>query len=90
MKKIGLIFLISLFNLGQATAQCAMCRASVESTMSNGRNYVATGLNTGIFYLFVIPYLLIVVVGYLWYKSSLKARTERLAIQRRVQAAMSN
>lgn len=70
-------------------AQCAMCRATVESTMSNGRNLAATGLNTGIIYLFVIPYLIIVIVGYLWYRNSQKDMQQRLALRRRVQQAMS-
>ena len=90
MKKTLLTSFVTLATLAQSFGQCAMCRASVESTMSNGRNYVATGLNTGIFYLFVIPYLLIVVVGYKWYKASTKERDKRLAIQRRVQTALAN
>ena len=48
-------FLILLF-LGQVvSAQCAMCRAVVES----GNAEEAEGLNTGIMYLMVFPYLLV-------------------------------
>jgi hypothetical protein len=61
-------------------SQCAMCRSAVESTMSNGRNNAAVGLNTGIIYLLIAPYLLVAVVGYLWYKTSLKNKEARLAL----------
>jgi hypothetical protein len=39
-------------------AQCAMCKASVESSQGQ-KNSVAGGLNTGILYLMAVPYLLI-------------------------------
>jgi hypothetical protein len=51
-------------------AQCAMCRASVESTVSEGNIGLAAKLNTGILYLFVTPYLVVAIVAYLWYKKS--------------------
>jgi hypothetical protein len=41
---------------GRATAQCAMCRAVLES---NGDNAVAEGINNGIVYLMAIPYILV-------------------------------
>lgn len=41
-----------------AEAQCAMCKASVESSQGQ-KNSVAGGLNTGILYLMAVPYLLI-------------------------------
>lgn len=41
-----------------AEAQCAMCKASVESSMGQ-KNSVAGGINKGILYLMGIPYLLI-------------------------------
>ncbi|WP_162055731.1 hypothetical protein [Pontibacter pamirensis] len=62
-----------------AYSQCAMCRASVESNVGTGKGHnhepeseVGSGLNTGILYLMVIPYLLIGTVGFLWYKNSRK------------------
>ena len=39
-------------------AQCAMCKASVESSQGQ-KNSVAGGINHGILYLMAIPYLLI-------------------------------
>ena len=90
MKKIlatsGLLILF-LMNAGSAMAQCAMCRGSVESSMGNGRNNVGVGLNTGIMFLFVMPYLLVAIIGYLWYRNSKKAQQERHFVATRVKQA---
>ena len=55
-----------------ALSQCAMCRASVENNVSNGDTGLAASLNFGILYLFVAPYLLVALIGFLWYKQSKK------------------
>ena len=39
-----------------ATAQCAMCRAVLESNADGG---MAEGINNGIVYLMAIPYILV-------------------------------
>ena len=70
-------------------AQCAMCRGTVESTVSNGRSVVASQLNIGILYLFVIPYLLIASIGYLWYRNSKREHGKRIEVAGRVKRAMS-
>ncbi len=51
-------------------AQCAMCRASVENNISEGSAGLSAGLNTGILYLFVTPYLMVALIGFLWYWKS--------------------
>ena len=51
-------------------SQCAMCRATVENNVANGEIGIGAGLNTGILYLFVLPYLGVAVLGYLWSKKS--------------------
>ncbi len=75
---------------GQLWAQCAMCRGSVESTMGNGRNNVGVGLNTGIMYLFVMPYIIVAVIAYLWYRESRKARDQQRMVASRVNQALGN
>ena len=55
-------------------AQCAMCRAVLESEESGA---TAKGINNGIMYLMVFPYLLVAGVGYAVYKSRKKAKEER-------------
>jgi len=53
-KKIALTFLY-VFTSIVSNAQCAMCKAVVE----NGDISMAEGVNNGITYLMVFPYLLI-------------------------------
>lgn len=72
---VGLLLLIQL----DVDAQCAMCRTTVESTVSNGRSNIATGLNTGILYLLTAPYLLVGAVAWLWFKQSKQEQQERIA-----------
>jgi hypothetical protein len=72
MKKlisISFSFVLYLIvGIADVFGQCAMCRATVENNISNGDTTVGAGLNMGILYLFVAPYLLIAVVGVLWYR----------------------
>jgi hypothetical protein len=48
-----------------AGAQCAMCRAVLESEQGST---TAQGINNGIVYLMAIPYIILAVVGYIIYK----------------------
>jgi uncharacterized membrane protein len=93
MKKFAVIFgLMLLFVMvgADSWAQCAMCRGSVESSMGNGRNNVGVGLNTGIMFLFLMPYLLVAVIGFLWYRNSKQNQREREFISSRVNQAFHN
>ena len=61
MKKYYFILFIvlALVLLPNVTeAQCAMCKASVESSQGQ-KNSVAGGINQGIIYLMLVPYVLI-------------------------------
>lgn len=70
MKKLLLIVVLSTIGVVQTFAQCAMCRSSLENNFSNGDPGIAAGINSGILYLLVLPYLTVMVIGYLWYKST--------------------
>lgn len=74
MRVGGLKFLVIgtglLFLSIDASAQCAMCRASLENNVSNGNIGIAAGINFGILYLFVAPYLVIALIAYFWYRTS--------------------
>lgn len=67
MRRFSYLFiLLILFLLPQlTTAQCAMCRAVLES---EGNSAVAEGINNGIVYLMAIPYILVAVLFYFVYK----------------------
>ena len=72
MKRLLLIIFFLTTN-GFSFAQCAMCRATLETNVSNGEQAgLASSLNFGILYLFAAPYTIILVVGYLWYRASSK------------------
>ena len=51
-----LLILVLLPNITEA--QCAMCKASVESSQGQ-KNSVAGGINQGILYLMAVPYVLL-------------------------------
>lgn len=59
-----------VLSAAQSFAQCAMCRATLENNVSNGKAGIAAGINFGILYLFSAPYIAITVIGFLWYRYS--------------------
>lgn len=71
MKQLILFIFLCIVS-GVARAQCAMCRATVENSISQGHTEFAAPLNTGIIYLFVTPYVLAAVVAFVWFRSSRK------------------
>ena len=72
MKKLLTGLFLSIAVAIDASAQCAMCRSTLENNFSNGDPGIAAGINTGILYLLMLPYLAVVVIGIFWYKSSRK------------------
>lgn len=76
MKK-WFVFLFVIFSAAtDAAAQCAMCRSTLENNFSNGDPGLAAGLNTGILYLLALPYLAVIAIGVMWYKSTRNGRKE--------------
>lgn len=71
--KIIVIVIFLLIAVVPAEAQCAMCRAVLESEESGT---AAKGINNGIVYLMIFPYLLIGGIGFAIYKSRQKAKQE--------------
>ena len=63
--KIFFFFLFSFFFSLSTQAQCAMCRAALESEEGGVK---AEAVNDGIVYLMAIPYILVGVLGYAIYK----------------------
>lgn len=63
----GIFILLALFFLFPQfiEAQCAMCRAVVESEVDGS---TAEGINNGIVYLMAIPYILVAGLFYFVYK----------------------
>ena len=74
MKKVLLISALLIFSLlfcETVDAQCAMCKAVVESGSRTGSE-IAGGINNGILYLMGVPYLMVFVIGFVWYKKYYK------------------
>ncbi len=65
--KITLLLLLMFVVSIDVSAQCAMCKAVVESNLQSGET-IAKNINNGILYLMAVPYLAMAVVGYLVYK----------------------
>jgi len=65
LKKIIVFSVFFCFVTTEAVAQCAMCRAVLESEESGVK---AEAINNGIVYLMAIPYVLIGIVGCVIYK----------------------
>lgn len=61
-----------LFSIS-ANAQCAMCRAALET---EGNAVKSQAVNDGIVYLMVIPYLLVGGIGYYIYRMRKKKKQE--------------
>ena len=69
-KKAIFVFIILLFTT-ISNAQCAMCRAALESEEGGQK---AKAVNDGIVYLMAFPYLLVGILGYIIYKSRTKKK----------------
>ncbi|MCL7752307.1 hypothetical protein [Polaribacter sp. Z022] len=69
-KRIFLIVLLLFVTSKVTFSQCAMCKAVVE----NGDVSMAEGVNNGITYLMVFPYLLIGALFYIIYRYKKKAK----------------
>ena len=65
MKNKIITFLFTVLFFLETNAQCAMCRAVLES--EEGQT-AAEGINDGIVYLMAIPYILVAGLGYFIYR----------------------
>jgi len=66
-QKIKYLFLFIIISQS-SFAQCAMCKAVVET----GNNPMAEGVNNGILYLMAMPYLILVVLSIVFFRYYLK------------------
>lgn len=65
--------MLVLLSVEPAAAQCPMCKAAVETSLAQG-DTTAIGINKGILYLLVMPYLLysLIFLAY-WYTNKKNA-----------------
>ena len=74
-KIISLLIILAFTFISNVTsfAQCAMCKTSVESDLKTGGS-IAKGLNAGILYLMTVPYIILMVGGYFFFKKPIDAK----------------
>ena len=74
LKYFSILFLIGLLQLSvpyQAEGQCPMCRMSATNNLKDGGT-AGKGLNNGILYMLATPYLIVGVIGYIWWRNRRK------------------
>lgn len=71
-------FLLLLVSTVSSFAQCAMCKASVENNLQHDRTSIGNGINSGILYLMVLPYIMFASIAYIWYR---QAKAKKLRLQ---------
>jgi flagellar basal body-associated protein FliL len=70
-----LVIIVTIVFQADAVAQCPMCRMSAESNLKNGGTE-GRALNTGILYMLAMPYLLVGILGYVWWKKRKKEEAD--------------
>jgi heme/copper-type cytochrome/quinol oxidase subunit 3 len=88
--KVVTVVTVILLISSSSMAQCAMCRATVGSNLSEGRGVIGTGINFGILYLLFTPYLLVGVLAFVWFRVSKKELTNKLSLSERVKNIYKN
>lgn len=63
-----ILIAILLISAEPSFAQCPMCRMAAESNLDHGGTE-GRGLNTGILYLFSMPYIIAGVLGFIWWRN---------------------
>jgi len=63
---LSLLLIMSLS--GDVAAQCPMCKIAAESNLENGGT-AGKGLNQGILWMFSMPYVMVGLIGFLWYRN---------------------
>ena len=72
MKKLVVFLLVMVLFLNiDLVAQCPMCKMAAESNLKNGGS-AGKGLNAGILYMLLTPYILVGGLAFWWFKNKKK------------------
>lgn len=72
MKKLVVLFILMILFLNvDLVAQCPMCKMAAESNLKNGGS-AGKGLNAGILYMLITPYILVGGLAFWWFKNKKK------------------
>ncbi len=72
VKYLFLVTVLFVFSMG-ASAQCAMCKATAESATENVDKGIGEGLNAGIVYLMLVPYVLLATIALVFFRKKIAA-----------------
>jgi len=73
LKVILITPFLALMAGAESFAQCSMCRAVTNSNMQND-DFVGTGLNPAIIYLMILPYVLLSVIAFVFFRKQIMQR----------------
>ncbi len=82
VKRVLLVLCLSATGMvmpGDSYGQCPMCKMSAESNLKNGGT-AGKGLNTGILYMLALPYTLVGVIGFIWWKNNRRYREDEVEV----------
>jgi len=72
VKYLFLVSVLFVLSMG-ASAQCAMCKATAESATENVDKGIGEGLNAGIVYLMLVPYVLLATIALVFFRKKIVA-----------------
>ena len=72
-QSIFFFILIVILNANSLFSQCAMCQATAENSIAEGSTQ-ALGLNFGVMYLLLLPFMAVSLLGFLWYLHNQKEK----------------
>ena len=73
---LSLLLLATLFTSELFAQGCSMCKAVAETSVAGG-NTQGSGLNAGILYIMVFPYILIGVGFFFWFRHRKQLQKEQ-------------
>jgi hypothetical protein len=76
---LALAMTLNVATAPEVQAQCPMCRMSAESNLKNGGSS-GKGLNNGILYMLATPYMIIGVIGFIWWRNRRKEGEEEFEL----------
>ena len=79
---LALLFTLALTPTNDVQAQCPMCKIAAESNLKDGGS-AGKGLNAGILYMLSTPYLIIAILGIIWYRNNRKQEEDEPMIVRK-------
>lgn len=68
---LSLIIVLNISSTPTVQAQCPMCRMTAENNLKAGGT-AGKGLNNGILYMLATPYLIVGILGFVWWKNRKK------------------